>query len=166
MDVTPRLGLPMLVAGQVQKELFHNEALVVIDLLLAGSVEGALLTSPPAGPSIGTFYRIAASGATGAFAGREGKLAGWSEGGWRFVAPVEGMRLTDKASGVELAFRGGAWTSGSLRASEVVIGGLKVIGAQMPAIADPAGGTTVDAAVRTAVAQILSGLRAHGLISS
>ena len=73
-----------------------------------------------------------------AFAGHEGSLAGWSVGGWRFVAPVEGLRLTDRASGVELAYRDGAWTSGSIRASEVVISGLKVLGARLPAIAEAA----------------------------
>ena len=166
MEMTPRIGLPLLVAGQVQKELFHNEALAIVDLLIAGSVEGAPLTAPPASPVIGVFYRVASAGASGAYAGREGSLAGWSVGGWRFVAPVEGMRLTERTSGVELAFRGGAWTSGSLRASEVMISGLKILGARLPAIADAAGGVTVDTQARLAVAQILAGLRTHGLIAT
>lgn len=166
MNVTPRLGLPLLIAGQVQKEVYHNEALALIDLLLAGSVEDGPIAAPPASPVIGRFYRVAATGASGAFAGHDGALAGWSEGGWRFVAPVEGMRLTEQASGVELAFRNGAWTSGSMRASEVLIDGVNVVGARLPAIADPSGGSIVDAAARAAVGQILAGLRAHGLIAS
>ena len=166
MEMTPRLGLPLLVAGQVQKELFHNEALALIDLMVAGSVEGAPLTTPPPSPVIGVFYRVAAAGASGAFAGHEGSLAGWSVAGWRFVAPVEGMRLTDRTSGVELAFRDAAWTSGSLRASEVVIGGLKVLGVRGPVIADAAGGTTIDTQARLATAQILAALRTHGLIAT
>jgi len=166
MEMTPRLGLPLLVAGQVQKELFHNEALALIDLLIAGSVEEGPIAAPPPSPAIGRFYRIAPAGASGAFTGHEGKLAGWSAGGWRFVAPVEGMRLTEATSGLELAYRGSAWTSGSVRANEVVIGGLKVVGARGAAIADATGGTTVDTQTRLAVAQILAGLRAHGLIAS
>ena len=165
MEMTPRLGLPLLVAGQAQKELFHNEALALIDLLLAGSVEGAPLAAPPATPTLGTFYRVASAGATGAFAGRDGALAGWSAGGWRFVAPVEGIRLTDRVSGVELAFRGGAWTSGSIRASEILVSGVKVVGARGPAIADVAGGSTIDTQARAAVAQMLAALRTHGLIA-
>ena len=165
MEMTPRLGLPLLVSGQVQKELYHNEALVLVDLLIAGSVEAAPLTAPPASPVIGVFYRVAAADASGAFAGHEAALAGWSAGGWRFVAPVEGMRLTDRTSGVELAFRGGAWTSGSIRASEVLVGGTKVLGVRGPAIADPAGGSTIDLQARAAVAQILAALRTHGLIA-
>ena len=79
--------------------------------------------------------------------------------------PVEGMRLTDRASGVELAFRGGAWTSGSVRASEVVVAGNKVVGARGAAIADAAGGSTIDTQARAAIAQILGALRTHGLIA-
>ena len=165
MEMTPRLGLPLLLAGQVQKELFHNEALALVDLLVAASVEAAPLTAPPPSPVIGVIYRVAATGTSGAFAGREGALAGWSAGGWRFVVPVEGMRLTDRVSGVELAFRNSAWTSGSLRANEVMVGGLKVLGARGSAIADAAGGSTIDTQARAAVAQILAALRTHGLIA-
>ena len=113
----------------------------------------------------GVFYRVASAGAGGAFAGHENALAGWSAGGWRFVVPVEGMRLTERASGLELAFRGGAWTSGSLRASEVVVAGNKVVGARGGAIADVAGGSTVDTQARAAIAQTLSALRTHGLVA-
>ena len=166
MEMTPRLGLPLLVAGQVQKEVFLNEALALADLLITGSVEPAMIASPPASPTTGTLYRVAAAGASGAFAGQEGKLAGWTEGGWRFVAPVEGMRLTERGSGLELAYRDGLWTSGSLRASEVLIGGQRVLGARQAAVADPAGGTVVDTQGRLAITQILAALRAHGLIES
>ena len=141
-------------------------ALALIDLLVAASVDAAPTAAPPPSPALGTLYRVASTGASGAFAGQDGKLAGWTDGGWRFVAPVEGMRLTERGSGVELAFRNGAWTSGSLRASEVVIGEHKVVGARQPAVADPAGGTVIDAPGRLAVAQILAALRAHGLIES
>lgn len=165
MEMTPRLGLPLLVAGQVQKELFHNEALAIVDLLIGGSVEGEPIAAPPASPILGTFYRIAAADTSGAFAGHEGSLAGWSAGGWRFVAPVEGMRLTERGSGVELAFRDGAWTSGSIRGSEVVIAGVKVVGGRLAPIAVPAGGSAVDAEARAAVGQILVALRTHGLIA-
>lgn len=166
MEMTPRLGLPLLVAGQIQKELFHNEALALIDLLLAGSIEDEPMAAPPPSPVIGRFYRVAPAGASGAFAGHEGALAGYGAGGWRFVTPVEGMRLTERISGLDLAYRGGAWTSGLARASEVVIGGLRVVGARGVAIADPAGGSTIDAEARLAVAQILAALRTHGLIAT
>jgi hypothetical protein len=141
-------------------------ALATIDLLVNGSVEGVPIPAPPTAPLLGTLYRVASTGATGAFAGREGMLAGYGAGGWRFVAPVDGMRLTERTSGLEIAFRNGAWSSGMIRASEVAIGGLKVLGARAPAIADATGGSTIDTQARLAVAQILSALRTHGLIAS
>ena len=166
MEMTPRFGLPLLVAGQIQKELFHNEALALVDLLVAASVEPVPIAAPPASPANGTFYRVAEGAASGLFAGHEGELAGWTEGGWRFVVPVEGMRLTERGSGVELSYRAGGWTSGSLRASEILIGAQKVVGARQPSIAEPAGGAVIDTPARQAVAQILAALRAHGLIES
>ena len=75
------------------------------------------------------------------------------------------MRLTDRVSGMELAYRGGAWTSGSVRASEILVNGIKVVGVRGSAIADVAGGSTIDAPVRAAVALILATLRTHGLIA-
>ena len=141
-------------------------ALVLVDLLVAASVEPVPIASPPAAPTAGVLYRVAATGASGTFAGHEGELAGWTAGGWRFVVPTEGMRLTERGSGLELTFRSGAWTSGSLRASEIVIGAQKVVGPRQPSVADPAGGTVIDAQGRLAVTQILAALRAHGLIGS
>ena len=141
-------------------------ALAMIDLLVSGSVEGMPIAAPPAAPSPGTFYRVASTAASGAFVGRENALAGYSAGGWRFFTPVEGMRLTERTSGVELAYRGGTWTSGVLRASEVVIEGVKVLGTRGPPIAEAAGGTTIDTQTRLVVAQILAALRTHGLIAT
>ncbi len=94
------------------------------------------------------------------------RLAGWTAGGWRFVAPVEGIRLTMRLSGVDFHYWNDAWRSGSLRAEELVIGGVRVVGAAAAAIADPAGGTVVDANVRLCVGQILAALRGHGLIQT
>ena len=50
MDATPRWGLPLLFAGQAQKEIFHNEALMLVDALLHGRVESADLGAPPTDP--------------------------------------------------------------------------------------------------------------------
>jgi len=146
--------------------VYHNEALALIDLLIAGVLEAGPIAAPPASPAIGGIYLIAASGATGAFAGMEARLAGWTAGGWRFVAPVEGIRLTLKSSGVDFHYWNGAWRSGSLRADELVIGGVRVVGSAAAAIPDPAGGTGADANARICLVQILTALRGHGLIQS
>jgi hypothetical protein len=165
MEMTPRRGLPLLIAGQVQKEIFHNEALAIADLLIGGMVEAASVSAPPAAPVAGLLYRVA-TGASGVFAGHAGALAAWSVGGWRFVSPAEGLRLVDRVSGVELVFRGGVWSEGSTRTNEVVIGGAKVLGSRQSAIAEASGGAVVDVGARAVTAQILNVLRAHGLIAT
>ncbi len=43
-------------------------ALAIIDLLINASVEDTPIAAPPATPSLGTFYRVASAGASGAFA--------------------------------------------------------------------------------------------------
>ncbi|MEO6581435.1 MAG: hypothetical protein ABIN68_01340 [Sphingomicrobium sp.] len=74
------------------------------------------------------------------------------------------MNFTIVSSGKTAAFRGGAWVIGSLSGSELVVDGLKVVGARGSAIAAPTSGTTIDTEARTAVGLILAALRAHGLI--
>ena len=85
-------------------------------------------------------------------------------GGWRFIAPVEGMRAWRRDNGQAIAYRNGAWETGVVRASEVRIGDEAVVRQRQPAIADPAGGATADLEGRAAIAGILAALRAHGLI--
>ena len=51
MNSTDRLSLPLLIAGQAQKELFHNEALQTLDTLVAAAVEDAPANDPPQSPS-------------------------------------------------------------------------------------------------------------------
>lgn len=104
------------------------------------------------------------AGATGEWAGRDGLVAGYGEGGWRFNAPAEGLRALRRDNGEAIVFRGGSWESGVVRASEIRIGGKAVVGQRQAAIADPTGGATVDAECRAAISAILGALRVHGLI--
>ncbi len=85
--------------------MIMHGALATIDLLVNGSIEGVPIGAPPAAPMLGVVYRVASAGASGAFEGREGLLAGYGAGGWRFVVPVDGMRFTERTTGIELAFR-------------------------------------------------------------
>lgn len=164
MDDTPRFALPFIAPGQAQKELFHNEALQRIDFLLCPVVEEPPLPAPPASPAVGSAYVVAA-GASGAWAGHDGEIAGFGEGGWRFFAAVDGASVIDRVSGEILLRRGGSWEAGIVRGQEVRLGGQKVVGAQQAAITAPTGGATVDAVGRAAIANILIALRSHGLIA-
>ena len=91
-------------------------------------------------------------------------MASFTDGGWRFVTPREGMSVIDRVSGQSIAWRGGSWESGVARVAEVRVNGTKVLAERQEPVADPAGGTVVDAECRSAVADILDRLRAHGLI--
>lgn len=163
MSSTPRLGLPFLAAGQAQKEIFHNEALQTLDVVVGGAVEDLPLATPPAAPAVGACYIIAA-GATGAWAGQESCVAAFTSGGWRFVAPLEGMSVYVRTAGVWAVYRGASWVIGELTGARLILDGQQVVGSRCAAIASPAGGTTADAEGRAAIDQILQALREHGLI--
>lgn len=164
MSSSARIGLPFIAVNQAQKEITHNEALVLLDLLTQAAVEDRDLTAPPVDPVDGGVW-IVASPATGDWAGHDGALAQRLDGGWRFVAPFEGLRAWLRDEALEARFDGTAWQVGQQRAARLVVGGIPVVGGQQPAIADPAGGTTVDTEARTALSAVLAALRAHGLIA-
>ena len=157
MTSTTRLGLPLLAPGQLQKEFTHNEALARLDLAVAPAVLEVGRNAPPASPAIGDCYVLGAA-PTGTWAGQARALAGYTEGGWRFVAPVAGMTVLDRSQDCSAAFDGTAWSVGDVRGKTLTVDGVKVVGAQRPAIADHASDATVNA--------ILAALRAHGLIAT
>ena len=165
MANSQRLGLPFLSAGQAQKELSHNEALLLLDAVVHGCCPAAPANDPPLTPEVGFAY-ICGPNPTGAWAGRQHNLAISSESGWRFINPVEGLEVVDRATGRRWRFASGSWSLGIVKANEIQIGGVKVLGAQRPAIADAIGGTTIDAEARSALTQILASLRAHGIIAA
>lgn len=164
MEQTPRWSLPLLAAGQAQKELYHNEALILIDALLHGQAESADLGAPPADPAIGRCW-IVATGASGAWAGQEGSIACWSEGGWRFIAPRAGLEIGLAGSGRRLRYDGAQWREGMTRPDGLYVSDQRVVGTRQVAIPAPSGGATIDAEARGAIAAILTAVRAHGLIS-
>jgi hypothetical protein len=165
VGVSARFALPFLAAGQASKEVAHNEAVQLLDLIVAAAVQEGPRTSAPDAPELGATY-IVAAGATGAWAGHDQCLAGYTAGGWRFIAPRDGMLAYVVSTSVWAVFRAGAWEVGSIRGDSVVVGGEQVVGPRAAAIAAPTGGSTVDSQARAAVAGILSALRAHGLIAT
>lgn len=143
---TPRFALPMLALAQAQKEATHNEALVLLDALIHPVVEAGPQADPPAGPAEGECWLVA-SGATGAWAGQDGGIAIWTAGGWRFMAPRDGMRVRRSADGAWLTFGAASWAGPDI-------------------VASPAGGPTVDAEARAAVEALIIALAAQGLVIS
>lgn len=164
-ESTVRHGLALIATGQAQKEVSHNEALAALDLLVQAGVEAVGVDVPPVAPVPGQCW-IVGTAPTGAWTGQAGALAGWTGGGWRFAAPVAGMTVWTGGDGGFARYEGSAWVTGRLRGAVLVLGGAQVVGPQRPAIADPAGGATVDAEARAALAAVLGALREHGLIAA
>jgi hypothetical protein len=160
---TGRLALPLLAAGQAQKEVAHNEALLRLDMLAQGVVESADLATPPGAPASGQCW-IVAAGATGDWSGRDDAIAGWSDNGWRFAPPAPGWSAWVIDRDRTMRFGGSGWADDPVRDDGYFVGDERVLAARQAAIADPSGGTTVDSEGRAALAALLAALRTHGLI--
>ena len=141
---TPALGLPLLIAGQAQKEFFVNEAFCLLDALNARAV-AASQPSPPAVAAEGSCYRVTAP-ATGAWTGRENTLAVQIGGAWRFIAPAEGMVIFDRATDRLTIFRT-QWHPAAL-------------------VPLPAGGTVIDSEARTAITALITALQTVGVLAA
>ena len=139
---TTRFDLPLLFAGQAQKEGFVNETSARIDALLHGAIEGEQ-AAPPAVPMEGQMWLVGA-GASGAWLGQAGKLAAYQSGNWLFVTARDGMKLLNRALGQEIRYSG-SWKS-----------------ALRPNL--PSGGTIIDTEARTALTAILAALTTAGIV--
>lgn len=109
-DETPRLGLPLILAGQAQKEITHSEALMRLDAAVQAVVLARDLAAPPAEPAPGQAW-IVAAGATGAWTGHDGAIAAWTAGGWLFLAPATGWSVWCLAEASLLRHDGGGWVT-------------------------------------------------------
>ena len=143
-STTKHVSLPLLFAGQAQKEFFINESLSVIDALLPSIVAGSL-AAPPAQSEEGSIFRITA-GATLEWAGHDDELAIQIGGEWRFVTPFEGMTVFDQTNGVLLHFRSG-WQSAS-------------------SPNEPSGGAVIDTEARQMLSELVNSLRMLGVFPS
>lgn len=164
-ESTARFALPLIAAGQAQKEVTHNEALAALDLIAHPAVTGVGVNTPPADPAPGACWIVGAA-PTGAWTGHADALAGWTAGGWRFAAAREGMTAWTGGANGFVQFTGGTWSAGALSGATLTLGGDQVVGARRPAIADPAGGAMADAEARAALVAALVALRGHGLIAT
>lgn len=131
-------------AGQAQKEFTLNEALLRADLAIQCAVEGVAATPPP-DPLAGQAWIVGAE-PSGAFAGHQDAVAGWTDGGWRFLAAAPGHRVYDKTAGCFRHFAG-TWH----------------LPATPPA---PIGGATIDAEARATLVSILEKLIGAGIFAT
>jgi len=164
-DVSARLALPMLHPGQAQKELYHNEALALLDMIVQPAVISLGVNTPPPAPAAGACW-IIGEAPTGLWAGKARQLAGWTISGWRFVVPVDGMNVWLLDQQLSARYVSGNWIIGDVRASRLLIGGQQLVGARLAAIGNPAGGSSIDIEARATLIAVLGALRTHGLIAA
>lgn len=108
-DSSPRLALPYIQPSQAQKHVTHNEGMALLDALVQLSVESMSQTVPPTDPGP-TVRHIVPPGATGAWAGQDGRVALRAEGGgWVFVIPAVGWQAWVADEGRMVVRRGGNW---------------------------------------------------------
>lgn len=139
---SPRFELPLLFAGQAQKEGYVNETCARIDALLHGAIEAETAT-PPVSPADGQCWLVGA-GPTGDWSGQSGKIAARQAGNWLFFAARDGMKLLNRATGQEIRYKTG-WQIAARPAA-------------------PTGGAVIDAESRSAIGAILASLTTAGII--
>lgn len=89
MTTTPRFGATHLTEGQSLASVPVNEQMSLWDALVGLAVLDRDLTAPPGSPSNGDAY-IVATGATGAWSTKDGKVAVYRSG-WVFFTPPLGL---------------------------------------------------------------------------
>jgi hypothetical protein len=102
-DVTPRLGLPYVVAAQAQKHIPINESLARLDGLVQLAVESRSVSAQPASPASGSVWITAWAGPP------IGTLMRFEAGTWEALAPAEGVLAWVKDENQMVAFDGATW---------------------------------------------------------
>ena len=108
MEQTANLQLPYIMPSQAQKHVTHNEAVRALDALVQLAVLDRDLSTPPGSPAEGDRYLVAAGG-SGAWAGKDGKIAAWQDGAWAFLIPRIGWLIWAADEARLLSFDGAAW---------------------------------------------------------
>lgn len=108
MSSTANLQLPLLSQAQAQKHVTVNEALSILDSVAQLTLESVTTVAPPVSPLEGQGYLVPA-GATGGWAGQDGTVVIYANGGWVHVSPRAGWRAFVKDEGRQYVCDGWAW---------------------------------------------------------
>lgn len=152
-DLTPRFSLPLLVSGQAQKDITHNEALLAIDIAVNAVVLDVALAVAPADPAEGQCWLVP-PGASGDWEANGDKVAAWTAGGWRFVDLPVGAALFVVSTGKMMRRAGAGWSVD------------RWSGDVAPALAGPAGGAIIDAEARGVLTALIARLQLLGLVAA
>jgi hypothetical protein len=162
MPATPRLALPLIAAGQAQKDVTHNEAVLALDRLVALVVASRSLTVPPATPPSGACYIVPSAGGA-AWGHPAGTLMYWQDSGWLAASPRDGQIVLLDDEEVMLV-RHGDWQARWPTAG-LTINGRTLLAATPAMIVPPSGGGTVDSEARATLTSLLTALQQQGIIS-
>lgn len=121
MSTTPRLSLPLLAAGQAQKHVTHNDALMRLDALVHLAVASRIQGVPPAAPAEGAAFIVPAGG-SGVFTGRAGQVAFFEDGGWAFLAPRPGWQAWVADESAICVWAGAEWRAAAAGTGAAVWG--------------------------------------------
>jgi hypothetical protein len=129
MTTSTKLGIPYLANQQATPEIYHNEALYMLEAMLRGVITRT--NAPPGSPVDGDSYLITAV-ASGAWTGWENHVAIWASNAWRFVpgfdtdgaviaigATQEGMRVYVNDENTFYVWSGAAWAAQTITAANV-----------------------------------------------
>ena len=116
MADTSQLNLPLLSPSQAQKHVTVNEAFARLDGLTQMVLASRTATTPPASAEEGTSYAVP-SGAVNAWAGQDGAVATFANGGWVFAIPKRGWRGFIADESVTVLHDGSEWQAGALALS-------------------------------------------------
>ncbi len=108
MSNSTHLQLPFLAAAQAQKHVSVNEALTALDAIVQLAVIDRNLAQPPASPSEGDRY-IVAAGASGDWATHEAQVASYNDGSWQFYQPQTGWIAWVEAEEKQYNFKNAMW---------------------------------------------------------
>ena len=148
---TPRFDVPLIAVNQAQKEVTHNEAVTVFDILSHLVVQSRGLSQPPVSPVVGMAWIVGAA-AMNEWQGQDGNIAFWSAGGWRFIPADEGVKAWVIDEQISAQYMQDVWT--------------KIQAVAQPMISSPSGGAVIDVEARSAISNIISALETHGLIAT
>ncbi len=107
IEKTKNLGLPLLIPNQAQKEITHNEALIILDNLIQNTVITKNLNIPPQEPKTNDLY-IVGENASDIWLNKDFQLA-FYDNGWRFIEPKEGITFWVKDEDCQYTYNGESW---------------------------------------------------------
>lgn len=108
MSATHRLKLPLIHSGQAQKEITHNEALNLLDVLINTVACDVSVNKPPAKTGLGELY-IIGENPIAEFTNHPNEIAQKLESGWRFIAAHKWLIVTVDLDGSRYTFNGKIW---------------------------------------------------------